>query len=62
MLVCRINRAVDNPQWELFDSMRAKCFHRLDVGIAVKLGTKIIDGWEGTWSGMKSNPRLRTSS
>ena len=46
MLVCRINRAVYNPQWELFDSMRAKCFHRLDVGIAVKLGTKIIDGWE----------------
>ena len=47
MSVCGIDRAVDNPQWELLDSVRTNCFHRLDVGIAVKLNTKIIDGWEG---------------
>ena len=45
--VCSIERAVDNPQWELLNSVGKNCFYLLDIGIAVELRTKFIDGWEG---------------
>ena len=45
--VCGVNRAIDDPQWELLDSGRTNCFYLTYVGVAVQLGTKLIDSWEG---------------